>query len=215
MTSARWLRWLAWSLLLVVLSGALLTGRMVSDGEQALRESDRAFHRGDVRTAAQHARRAAVLYAPGAPHVERAYARLKAIAAGAEAAGDRTLAETAWRSVRGAALETRHLFSPRQADLEQANANLARLAKSADIERHQAEKWEQDRLAMLAGSGPPRAIWACLVSLGFAMAGAGLGLVGWRGVAPDGTLGQGRAVWLGSVLTAIGAACWTSALLWS
>jgi hypothetical protein len=212
MTSVRWLRWLAWTLLVGVFGGAVLTARMVSEGEQALRESDAAFHRGDVRTATHHARRAAVLYAPGAPHVERAYARLKAIAAGAEAAGDRMLAEMAWRSVRGAALETRYLFTTRRADLDQANANLARLSIGTDLDRHR-ERSEQDRLAMLAESGAPGALWACLASLGFGLAGAGLALVGWRGVAPDGTLVQG-GLYLGSLLAAIGTACWTLALLW-
>jgi hypothetical protein len=213
MTPVRWLRWLAWALLVGVLGGAVLTARMVSEGEAALRECDAAFHRGDVRTAAHHARRAAVLYAPGAPHVERAYARLKAIAAGAEAAGDRTVAEMAWRSIRGAALETRYLFPARRADLDQANLNLARLSIGTDLDRHRAERSEQDRLATLAASGAPGPLWACLASLGFGLACAGLALVGWRGVAPDGTLAE-RGLYLGSLLVAIGAACWTLALLW-
>jgi hypothetical protein len=213
MTSVRWLRWLAWALLVGVLGMAVLTARVVSEGEQALRESDAAFHRGDVRTAAHHARRAAVLYAPGAPHVERAYARLKAIAAGAEAAGDRTLAEMAWRSIRAAALETRSLLPARPAELAQANLNLARLSLGADLDRHQAERSEKDRLAVLAESGAPGAIWACLASLGFALISAGLALVGWRGVAPDGSLVP-SGLYLGSLLAAIGTACWTLALLW-
>ncbi len=213
MTTVRWLRWLAWTLLVGVLGTAVLTARVVSEGEQALRESDAAFHRGDVRTAAQHARRAAVLYAPGAPHVERAYARLKAIAAGAEAAGDRPLAEMAWRSIRGACLETRSVLPARPAELAQANLNLARLSLSAELDRHQAERSEKDRLAVLAENGAPGALWASLASLGFALIGAGLALVGWRGVAPDGSLVR-NGLYLGSILAAIGTACWTLALVW-
>jgi len=213
MTSVRWLRWLAWALLAGVLGTAVLTARVVGEGERALRESDAAFHRGDVRTAAHHARRAAVLYAPGAPHVERAYARLKAIAAGAEAAGDRTLAEMAWRSIRGAALETRYLLPGRSAELALANLNLARLSIGDDLDRHRAERSEQDRLAVLGESGAPGATWACLASLGFALISAGLALVGWRGVAPDGSLVP-SGFYLGSLLAAIGTACWTFALLW-
>ncbi len=178
-----------------------------------MRESDRAFHQGDVRTAAQYARRAAVLYAPGAPHVTRAYARLKAIAAGAEAAGDRALAETAWRSVRGAALETRHLGPAARADLAQANANLARLSADPALDREQAQRAEKAALATLAESGSPAVVWTWLAAFGFALAGAGLVLIGWRGVAPDGALVKG-GLRMGSALAAIGVACWTLALLW-
>jgi hypothetical protein len=197
-------------LLLVVLS-AMLTLRMVQDGEEAMRISDAAFHRGDVRTATQYARRAATSYVPGAPHVERAYGRMRAIATGAEAAGDRTLAEIAWQSLRGSALETRHWRTPHRVDLEQANTSLARLA--ADSVSHPAQRRvERDAMAVLTREDPGRTLWPLLAGLGFALTLLGFALLGWRGVAPDGTLVP-RALKLGGLMLAIGAGCWTLAVL--
>ena len=60
--------------------------RSSSQARAAMLESDAAFNAGEIRPATAHARRAATLYVPGAPHVDQAYARLFAIARGAEAA---------------------------------------------------------------------------------------------------------------------------------
>ncbi len=54
---------------------AAVTARAVNDGEGQMRRSDAAFNRGDLLESMLHARGAAVMYAPGAPHVARAYAR--------------------------------------------------------------------------------------------------------------------------------------------
>ena len=83
-----WLRRLAAGLLLAVVTLAAVTGRAVKDGEQAMAESERAFDEGRLRDAILHARRAAVSYAPGAPHVAASYRRMRSVAIGAEAAGD-------------------------------------------------------------------------------------------------------------------------------
>src|SRR5690242_19018897 len=130
-----WLRRAALGLLLAVLLLATLTGRMVIEGEAALRTSDAAFDRDDLAEAMLHARRVAILYAPGAPHVAAAFARLRAIALGAEALGDINMARRAWGAVRGAALETRHLTVPHQAELDLVNQNLARLRAGGPTER--------------------------------------------------------------------------------
>lgn len=127
MNRARWLRGIALGLMLAVLALAVVTARAVSNGEAELKKSDVAFDQGRLTAALEHARRAAVDYAPGAPHVARAYARMIAIAVGAEARGKHQLALAAWRAVRGAALETRHLWIPRRRELERANRSLARL----------------------------------------------------------------------------------------
>ncbi len=132
MTTAKILRSVAVGLLLVVLGVAALTARAVREGERQMRESDAAFNRADLTSAVLHARAAAVMYAPGAPHVRRGYERLLAIAVGAEAAGQKRTAESAWRSVRGAALETRHVWVPHRAELARADENLARLARAAE-----------------------------------------------------------------------------------
>lgn len=212
MTLGAWLRRGALVLALVVLGLALLTARVLIDGERALALSDAAFDQGDVRTATLHARRAAVAWAPGAPHVEPAYARLVAIATGAEVAGDRELAAAAWRAVRGAALETRHVFVPRQADLDRANQNLARLALPADLPPEQARAASAQALAELDRDDAPRAPWVVLLAVGFLLACGGLGVVGWRGITPDGEL-VASGLRLGGSLLFAGALCWAVAVL--
>ncbi|MCA9597165.1 MAG: hypothetical protein KC776_27820 [Myxococcales bacterium] len=210
---SRVLRTIALSLLVIVLALAALTARAMLEGRRELAESDAAFDQGDLHGATEHARRAAVLYAPGAPHVPKAYARLTAIAVGAEAAGDRREAESAWRAIRGAALETRHLWIPERAHLARANEALARLAVSegdrstagdrkAALERARAELGRDDA---------PGAPWLIALVLGFVSALLGLGLVALRGVTPDGRIVIGRAK-LGLALALLGAACWTVAV---
>ncbi|MBK7586661.1 MAG: hypothetical protein IPI67_41555 [Myxococcales bacterium] len=178
-----------------------------------MRESDAAFNRADLPTATLHARAAAVLYAPGAPHVQRAYDRLIAIATGAEAAGQRRIAESAWRAVRGAALETRHLWVVHRAELDRADDNLARLSQLGE----QPDMSGDPRLALerakaeLARDDAPSAAWVIGLSLGFALAAAGLATVGFWGVTPRGQLVFGRAK-LGIALSLFGALVWTLAV---
>jgi hypothetical protein len=206
-----WLRRVAIFLMLCVLAAAMLTARVVHDGRLEMVASDAAFDRGDVRSATVHARRAAVLYAPGAPHVTPAYQRLIAIAVGAEAAGDMDAARTAWRAVRGAALETRHLWIPRRTELQRANQSLARLQSlAAAAPRGDVAKTLQRALGQLERDDAAPAIWVAALMFGFATAALGLGLVGWRGVTPEGriTLAGAR---IGLLLAVIGAACWTLA----
>ena len=106
---------------------ALVTLRTLSRGEAELTASDRAFDAGQLELAVRYARRAATAYVPGAAHVDSAYARLRAVAVGAERAREVRLAASAWQAVRAAALESRHVWQPHARELEQANAHLARL----------------------------------------------------------------------------------------
>lgn len=205
-----WLKWIAWLLVLCVLALMVLTARAVLLGEQELEQSDRAFHRGAVEDAVLHARRAAILYAPGAPHVERAYQRLFAVALGAEAAGDAQTAQLAWRAVRGAALESAHLWVARHGDLERANKSLARLtsnrATNGDARAAYGRALEQ-----LSHDRRPRGTPLVLLAVGLVLAAAGLILVGAQGLASDGRLSLLDARW-GVILAIIGAACWTVAV---
>jgi hypothetical protein len=195
----------------VVLIGAALTARIVLEGQSELGASDAAFDRGDLLPSLEHARRSATLYAPGAPHVARAYERLIAIATGAEAAGQSKVAFLAWQAVRSAALESRHVWLPEQANLDRANQNLARLetlareASDADLSRTQARA-----LSRLDADDAPAPAWIALLGFGFLLALAGLGLCAFRGLEPSGKLSLARTR-LGLLLFAIGAACWTLA----
>ena len=95
------------ALSLLLMSGLLLlaatTARAITDGARSMTDSDVAFDRGELRTSILHARRAATLYAPGAPHVGHAYERLRAIALGSEASGQPQLAYLAWQAMRSLA----------------------------------------------------------------------------------------------------------------
>lgn len=213
MKSGAWLRALALIFLLGVLALAALTARAMVDGEEQMKESDRAFNAGDLRAATLYARRAAVLYAPGAPHVELAYARLVAIATGSEAVENPEMAILAWGAVRGAALETRHVWIPHERELERANQSLARLeamTPSALAPRGTPEQIKERALRELARDDAPRALWVIALLSGFALALIGLSVTVLRGVGKDGRLALAQAK-LGLVLTLLGAACWTIA----
>lgn len=208
-----WLRAIALGLLLAVMALAVLTARAVIEGRDQMHESDRAFNAGDLRDATVHARRAAVLYAPGAPHVSEAYARLMAIAIGSEAANNPEMAILAYSAVRGAALETRHLWIPYRAELERANLGLARLeaqAPSPLVPIGTPEQIQERALRALERDDAPRAPWVIGLLLGFALSVAGLVVTVLRGVGLDGRLVPAHAR-LGFALTLIGAACWTIA----
>ena len=213
MTRGRWLSTVALGLLLGVLVLAAATARAVSEGERHMHQSDDAFDRGDLPGALLHARAAAVMYAPGAPHVQSAYNRLIAIAVGAEAAGQKRSAETAWRAVRGAALETRHLWVVRGAELGRANENLARLnvagmeASDAGDPREALARARQE----LARDNAPGLVWLAALIAGFVATALGLGLVALRGVRPDGSFVIGRAK-VGMLLAIAGALAWTTAV---
>jgi hypothetical protein len=207
----RWLERLCRVVFFVLLTGAALSTRVILQGESELAASDAAFDRGELGPALDHARRSATLYAPGAPHVDRAYERLTALARGAEAAGQPKIALLAWQAVRSAALESRHLWLPRGQELERANQNLARLeAFSRDEADGERIKDRTRALSRLNIDDAPAPGWIAVLGAGFLLALAGLGLFAFRGLDRTGKVSFGRAR-LALFLFAIGAACWTVA----
>ena len=182
-----------------------LSARAVLEGQEQMAESDRAFNAGDLRGATVHARRAAVLYAPGAPHVSQAFERLIAISVGSEAAGNAELAELGWSAVRGAALETRHLWVPFAAELKRSNQNLARIASSSPVARDDAAEQIHEQAAReLARDDAPSAAWVSALIAGFALAALGLGFTAGFGISKDGRFVLAGAR-LGLLLTGVGA----------
>lgn len=206
-----WLKRLAWLTFMVVLGCAAFSARVIVEGQAELGASDAAFDRGELGSALDHARRSATLYAPGAPHVDRAFARLNAIALGAEASGQPKVAFLAWQAMRAAALESRHVLLVHEAELELANQNLARLEA---LERNQGEserlKNQAQALTRLSTDDAPAPGWIAVLGLGFSLALLGLALFAFQGVDRAGKVSFGRAR-LGLVLFVIGAACWTVA----
>ena len=196
---------------MAVLTLAAFSARVILEGESELSASDAAFDRGELGSALDHARRGATLYAPGAPHVERAYERMNALGIGAEAAGQPKIAFLAWQAMRSAALESRHVWLPRQAELERANRNLARLeALSRDIADSDRPKNQSQALTRLNANDAPSPAWIAVLGAGFLLALAGLSLFALRGLNRTGKVSFPRAR-LGLLLFAIGAACWTLA----
>ncbi|HKO53504.1 MAG TPA: hypothetical protein VJV79_37605 [Polyangiaceae bacterium] len=212
MTSAgSWRERLALLAFLSVLSFAVFSARVILEGESELSASDEAFDRGELTSALDHARRGATLYAPGAPHVERAYERMTALALGAEAAGQPKIAFLAWQAMRSAALESRHVWLPRQSELERANQNLARLeAQARDSAASERAKTQSQALTRLNADDAPAPAWIAVLGVGFLLALVGLGLFAFRGLNRAGKLSFPRAR-MGLILFAIGAACWTLA----
>lgn len=209
----RWFRRAALGLLVACVGFGLLTARAVERGEAAVRESDRAFDQGNVYEAAHHARRAAVNYAPGAPHLRAAYERLRAVAAGAEAAGDRETARFAWTAVRSAVLETRHVALPFPEELAAANRALARLEVQDDTPLSRRERLRQIKVAErdLAQAADARTGWIALLGLGFAA--TVLGLIGFTLGGTEPSAGRLRVARLSGVITLLGAVCWTWAVV--
>ena len=108
-------------------------------------------------------------------------------------------------AMRSAALETRHAFVARARELEEADRQLARLARGRS---------ERPSKAPAAGPVGPDPGWAALLSLGFLLALAGFALIGFVAVQPEGGI-RTRPALLGVLLGLLGAACWTLALFWA
>ena len=199
------------ALTLVVLTLGVMTFRVVRDGEAALAESDAAFHRGDLANAVLFARRAAISYAPGAPHTRAALARLRAVAVGSEGVGDVGSARLAWGAIRSAAVETRSLTEPYADERREADQALARLSAVpvATDPEIQARAVERARRSLLTLPGPSPLSSVFLV-VGFGTAALGLVLVALRGLTREGRL-LWRGFALGVAVFVVGVACWTFA----
>lgn len=209
MSSSVWARRASFVLLAIVVILGVMTYRAVRDGRVALENSEQAFDRGDLPNAVLHARRAVLAYAPGVPHVRAGVERLRAVAVGAEAAGDLASARLAWGALRGALLEVRHLRQPLAADLAEANRNLARLAarRGGAGAKEEASVAIRRELARVPGIEA----WAsALLSAGFLLAISGLGVVALVGVTREGRILHAPFS-LGLALFVVGAACWTLA----
>jgi len=203
----RVLRAVAWALSGLVLFLAIATLRALTDGEREMLRSDIAFDAGDLHAAMQHARRAASSYAPGAPHVERAFARLDAIARGAEARGNADLALQSFQAQRAAVLESASLFGIHAKRLELANRNLARLS-AARLSGEEDRVRASERLFQQAQQARPGAsAWAALLPLGLLTAAAALAYFAAAGFDSSGRVRRNRAFWALAAF-AMGAALW-------
>ncbi|MBN1610663.1 MAG: hypothetical protein JW940_28800 [Polyangiaceae bacterium] len=198
--------------LIAVIALAVVTMHAVSRGEREMTLSDAAFRRADLELALAHARRAAVLYAPGALHVDAAYKRLVAIAVGSEATGRPQTAVRAWRAVRGAILETQHLWIPRRDLLQRSNHRLAALEAVEARVSAEGPVADLELAAALQANPAPRLGWTAILISGLLLWCAGIAGIAMRGVGPDGAWRLREARWAVLVLV-LGVACWTLAVL--
>ena len=157
-------RLLALVFCLAVLMTGMLIVRVYHAAEAALDTSDQAFDRGDLVGATEAAREALTWYLPGSPHVERAVARLRALAIGAEATGDTANALRAWEALRGGVFEVTHPWSRMSDTFEEAGAGVARLLLlqsrgTAAVTDQQAEADELLRQVYKAPAREPGRDW--------------------------------------------------------
>lgn len=194
---------------------AAVSARVIIAGEREIVASTAALRAGDPHEAALRARRAAGYYAPGAPHVRVAYERLIALASKAESVGDRETALFAWQGVRSAALETRWIVTPHAADLERANAAIARMQAGQErplgTRTEPVKVIERDALMDLSRDEAPRTPWVIALVAGFALWASGALLFVRRGVTSTGQLVWSRA-YFALALTGIGALVWALAI---
>jgi hypothetical protein len=204
-----------WAMAALGLVVGAASARVVQAGEKEIALSTQGLKAGDARGAAEHARRAAGWYAPGAPHVRVAYERLLALGTKAEGLGDRELALYAFRGVRTAALETRWLVIPHEDDLDRANRAIARIEAEAPrapgVRPEPPQKIEREQLEALSRDEAPREGWVVVLVLGALSAALGAGAAARRGIAPGGAVSLRRAL-PGLVVALAGASAWLLAI---
>lgn len=176
-----------WTVLVVLGVLGPLLGRAAWEGQGALTRAEQAAAEGRVDREIMQLGRAVRWRVPIAGHDERALARLLAIAAEAEQAGEASsqTALTAYREARGALLASRAWGVADGRALEVANRGIARLmaaqerafgtdlSGTGDAEAHNLE------LLQRAGAGQPSAAAAAVLLT--ALAGAlALGAGSWR-----------------------------------
>ena len=134
-----------------IVLGALgaLAIRVVVEGRSAVAAGDDWVLRGKPLQAIASYETAARWYLPLAPHVDAAYAKLRALG------GDRdpVVALAAWRGIRSAARATSGLWTPHAGDLADADAAIVHadardpLGAAAGPTTKAREAWYADRLA--------------------------------------------------------------------
>jgi hypothetical protein len=187
------------------------TTRVVLSGEKEIALSTAALKAGDAHGAAEHARRAAGWYMPGAPHVRVAYERLLALGTAAEGLGDRETALFAFRGVRTASIETQWLFAPHEEDRLKADRAIARIEaegpRAPGRRTEPPSAVEREQLEALSRDEAPRAGWVAALVAGALAWGAGAAAIALRAVGATGIISFRRAL-PGLVVTGSGVALW-------
>jgi len=196
--------WIAAAVASVAIGFGLFAVRLSIEGEKAMQASDHEFDQGRLRESLIHARRAAKLSAPGLRHVERANARLDAIATGAEATERPDVAILAWQSIRTIELGRHSASQQPTSRLRLANQRLATLLADDGRRGSMIETQHASRQVLTALERvPSRHTWTKIPAFVCTVVGVASLL---RGV--DGRQ-HGRVwFWVGAALASVGAVVW-------
>lgn len=150
----------------------VISVRAIWEGYAALSRGDAAQVDGDSQAAVRWWRRSARWYLPLAPHVGRAYARLRNLGIAAEKQGDTKLALSAWRGVRSSIRATRSFYTPYSEYVDEADQHIAALMASLEVaqdrQRDPAEA-EARHYALLKLDSMPSVLWSLVALLGMAL----------------------------------------------
>jgi hypothetical protein len=145
--------------------------RVVTSSAAELRAADAYRARGELESAVVHYRRAARWYAPGSPFHVEALAKLGALGARAERAGDVELALSAYRAIRGAILSARSFYVPEAERLHAADQRIASLMAALPPPPMDAGKSREqlrgEHLALLRADPGPSVLWSVVLLVGF------------------------------------------------
>lgn len=122
---------LGYGMISVAVVIALLTVRLMSDGQEGLKQATYAMESGKRALAAVHLEDAAKAYVPGSPYPRKALRELSIMARAAEMRGELDNAIALWESVRRSVIATRHIYSPNQDFQQLAERNLVRVRSDA------------------------------------------------------------------------------------
>lgn len=190
------MKWAIRILLLVIIMTGVIIGHVVYRGELEIARCNLALEQGDGARAVVHARSAALWYAPGAPHVRFAYARLEALGRVAETQGNGPVALEAYRSIVSASYSTRSLWKPFEAEAARATERIIALEKSEgrSPEDPAGDGFAAALRAELAASPGPSFTWKVVLACAFLAMFFGIFRFGERGLDGAGHLQRKEAV---------------------
>ena len=116
-------------MLLIAVTAALLTVRMMNDAKESLKSATFALETGNRNIAADYLEDAAKSFVPGSPYPRRALRDLAIMARAAEIRGEMAQALALWESIRRSVISTRHLLQPNGDILSEAERNIVRLRR--------------------------------------------------------------------------------------
>lgn len=188
--------------------------RALWEGRSALSRGDDAQLKGDSERAVRWWRRSARWYVPLAPHVGRAYQRLRDLGLAAENEGDTKTALAAWRGVRSSIRATRSFYTPYSEYIDEADLHIAALMAGQEVLADSSlvhKEREARHYALLKLDQMPSVLWSVIALFGLALwIGAGFAFA-LRGINENDRLVPKAAAYSGAGI-AMGLVLWLAGL---